>query len=605
MKALKEKRVSLRSLFRRSLVILSLLALAFASCSDSGGDTNGGNNGNGNGNGQPPQVILNTVAGMTVLEHPYLPSYEGAYPDLTGLKVLVFWSNGKESSIVDDPSKFVVYPSVAYVTNSGTSETSFSTFNQYGIQFKDDALLNPSALKVNVYIPAVVAINGGNYTSTGASIAGTLGEVYEDKDIDPADLELYADYLADPPKPTDVPADYYSSNWATATWTGAAGVKAKRISPYKDAWRMSQDPTKKEAEYFLRSVPGASIVALPVGIDTFYYVADFELVSGADKIKGVIADDGNFNEFADPSDPNPNDMKTAYLIDPATSPGLIRVGLNWWQKLYDAGLRFKVTYYDPSAPAGTRGPTREIGMAEYTKAMHTTDKDGYPKASLPIATGRLQEDPVPAAAGPDYVSDVITSVIEEYPLSLRLYYYNRLIRGTYGLGYVDLKDADRKYVAGSDDDLYVFPNYAVVPITDSNVIYTFKEIETIERRDNTDNDQERGGAYAVNNGSEADNRQNVYEGLKLFWKINYIYQNEAKGDTLKVEDVVWPAYTARDYVANFANDPRIVDFDNEPTEETVEKDWRPITINLPLPISSRIVDGEAETEAEFAYVMKP
>ena len=40
MKALKEKRISLRSLLRRSLVILSLLALVFASCGDSSSDDN-------------------------------------------------------------------------------------------------------------------------------------------------------------------------------------------------------------------------------------------------------------------------------------------------------------------------------------------------------------------------------------------------------------------------------------------------------------------------------------------------------------------------------------------------------------------------------------
>ena len=42
MKALKEKRISLRSLWRRSLVILSLLALVFVACGD--GDGDGGSN---------------------------------------------------------------------------------------------------------------------------------------------------------------------------------------------------------------------------------------------------------------------------------------------------------------------------------------------------------------------------------------------------------------------------------------------------------------------------------------------------------------------------------------------------------------------------------
>jgi hypothetical protein len=106
MKALKEKRVSLRSLFRRSLVILSLLALVFASCGDSGGGDDGGDGG-GTGPVTPPAGP--TVLSIAILKQPTGNSFQGCVPNLAGLTVEVVWSDGNRV-IETDTSKFFTLP---------------------------------------------------------------------------------------------------------------------------------------------------------------------------------------------------------------------------------------------------------------------------------------------------------------------------------------------------------------------------------------------------------------------------------------------------------------------------------------------------------------
>jgi len=87
MKALKEKRISLRSLWRRGLVILSLFALVFASCGDSssggGTETYGG-----------PRV-----ASFTVKEGPANNQYVGQPVDLTGVILEVTYADGQKELV--------------------------------------------------------------------------------------------------------------------------------------------------------------------------------------------------------------------------------------------------------------------------------------------------------------------------------------------------------------------------------------------------------------------------------------------------------------------------------------------------------------------------
>jgi len=109
MKALKEKRISLRSLWRRGLVILSLFALILAvGCSDS---DESGTDGGGGGGG----TVTNSgkaIIGLTILERPACEGevqYEGALIKLDGIKVKVLYEDRTWDDI-SDPSRFYAYP---------------------------------------------------------------------------------------------------------------------------------------------------------------------------------------------------------------------------------------------------------------------------------------------------------------------------------------------------------------------------------------------------------------------------------------------------------------------------------------------------------------
>jgi len=94
MKALKEKRLSLRSYLRRGLVILSLFALAFAvaSCGDSSSSPTDPTNPTDPSQPTTPPAV--TALSIGIAADPSEPSFQGMPPDLTGVVIEVFWSNG-------------------------------------------------------------------------------------------------------------------------------------------------------------------------------------------------------------------------------------------------------------------------------------------------------------------------------------------------------------------------------------------------------------------------------------------------------------------------------------------------------------------------------
>ena len=98
MKALKEKRLSLRSFLRRGLVILSLFALAFAfaSCSDT--SSGGGTTDTTPPPTNPPSVISITVSGRAGVE----TWFQGCEPDPKGLSIKVLWADGPLAGTIQD-----------------------------------------------------------------------------------------------------------------------------------------------------------------------------------------------------------------------------------------------------------------------------------------------------------------------------------------------------------------------------------------------------------------------------------------------------------------------------------------------------------------------
>jgi len=595
MKALKEKRVSLRSLFRRSLVILSILALAlsFASCSDSGSGDGGDTGDTGT---TPPVVVPNqkTVKNLTVIKHPVNPSYEGAMPDLTGLEVLItFTENGVDLPPVleKDPSKFTVDPPVAYVTST-SGETTFSKYGQYGIRYTADPYnVFGTAARANVYIPAVYAL-----TAIG-KLNGDLGPVYEDMDIDATLLSFEGNYT-----PATIPVPPVSSfpigspyttddfkDWAKFTGGAKSGLK---VSSSPEAWMIStrkrdpQDATFQPAQAIYRAdlnTGVASRVKYTKDIKTFYYVARFDYSTGSGTLPKIYADNkdlwGYTQDTFDSTDP---------LSGQEDTDGARKA--KWLAAFISSGMQFKVTYYlkydpDPDAkdpvPPGTI-PSRTIGMMDYVKAMYTlgpeydaatgtiaSNANLYPKASLPYLTGN--ED------GP---AELLESVTEEYysNLALRMYYYDPAIRGTQGKGKVDLGVTD-----------YITPNSAIVPI--GNSIYTYVELQA-KRKDSTDN----GGKPDIQVGGGKDNNaRSLYQGLQTHWKLVRIYKNLA-GDTTEVKRD-WPVLLA----AGVSKDPDpekaemqiiVDDMEFEDEEAAGIMDDQPVVITFSGPKS---IDYDEET----------
>jgi len=88
MKALKEKRLSLRSCLRRGLVILSLFALAFAFASCNSSDDEGGGGGGGTDNYITTVVTTRPAVNyIRITSQPKKPSFQGAPPEIDDVTI--------------------------------------------------------------------------------------------------------------------------------------------------------------------------------------------------------------------------------------------------------------------------------------------------------------------------------------------------------------------------------------------------------------------------------------------------------------------------------------------------------------------------------------
>jgi len=118
MKALKEKRISLRSLLRRSLVILSLLALVFASCGDSSSSSDNGVQGSGYDGPPIVKVVLPDTLGET--------QYLARPINLRGVSATVYYGDGT-TSVDTNIANFVAEPPIIYgeYITGNPNETAF------------------------------------------------------------------------------------------------------------------------------------------------------------------------------------------------------------------------------------------------------------------------------------------------------------------------------------------------------------------------------------------------------------------------------------------------------------------------------------------------
>jgi len=560
MKALKEKRVSLRSLFRRSLVILSILALAFAvaACSDSSGgngDTNGSSGGGGTdtsnpGGGGTTLPDLEWVSNMQVLKHPNKPSYEGARPDLSGLEVMVTWKKGDTitKQVVEKSDAFEVYPPVAFVNVAGTHVTEFSRRGDYRIQYKSDKYYDLGAYTENVYIPGVIALDPGFYDTTDPlfvagnepATTGSLGDVYEDQPFDASGVKYEAVYVAFgatdhdgttlakgsllPNYSNGVPPDSYYRALTEITWPTIAGTakertKANGVSSNIEAWRIPRRPgldvgtTTKPVYLASLGGPYPSVRELYLNkeadVGTFYYVDRFNYLEGNNAINGgkILADDAKLSPLA-------SDNSTH-----------IATRENWLAALLAAGekLKFEVIYFNLDK---TKTAKRTITINEYVKALYTPRADYEtvsgvqenwlrPRATLPRLTGGANATPARGVTG------VQESVIYGYEdaVYVQLFYYNPYIRGTVGKGIIE----DNDIASG-----YETANMALIPI--SELIWIYNSV-TAERIDSTDhgNMAPGGPEVWVNAGGAIStftaNAATIYQQLQTYWDIYWWYEN--------------------------------------------------------------------------------
>jgi len=144
MKALQAKRNSLRSFWRRSLVILSIVALAFAfGCSNETTTTE-----TIIVPGDP--LMPRAAVAMRVLTSPSNWSFQGNIPDLVGIRVELDYGGG-ETEIIDNPALFFTYP-VRCEEHRGTRDD--------GTRFNEFRLFHygSNSLNIPVFLPGVVEL---------------------------------------------------------------------------------------------------------------------------------------------------------------------------------------------------------------------------------------------------------------------------------------------------------------------------------------------------------------------------------------------------------------------------------------------------------------
>jgi len=112
MKALKEKRISLRSLWRRGLVILSLFAFLLAACSDSTTDDNPSDVDNPGSSSNVSKAKINRIEITNLPARQYL----GQPVDLKGIEAWVYYSDGTVKGPITDDTKFASSPRIVYGT---------------------------------------------------------------------------------------------------------------------------------------------------------------------------------------------------------------------------------------------------------------------------------------------------------------------------------------------------------------------------------------------------------------------------------------------------------------------------------------------------------
>jgi len=561
--------------------------LAFASCGSSG---SGGDDGP-SGPIEPPEppsgptvVAPATVVAMTVMKHPYMPSFEGAYPDLTGLQVLVTWTDGTRD-VVTDTKLFTVNPPIARLKGTAATAGTNTGYDEknYKIQYiGEDAFYDlNSDVQVPLYIPAVIALSAtagtgtpGNNRNPYPRVKGNLGEVYEDEGVDASKLAFegyYSETGWGSGTAGTAATEYYGliGDGGPGGTAGSAAADANAVkSGYRNADEMIRKPASSggtadtdfrwptigtsftEGKLFsnpISSSPAAwdVIGRKPDGVNgpanyATYKVKGWDL-PWTEPTSTPVTDDekvaidafyrvdrleyvsGIENMAPIPAD----DSRLGGMGNPNTDEG--RAVLKaWLDTLNVAGIKLKVTYYlDGEAPE-TAKKEKPLTMREYIIAMSKTKGTANtPVATWPMLGGTPKQDP---GLTPTVRSGVTDSVQRDYNLVVHLFYYDPTIGGPVGQG-----------TPGSIPG--ITPNPAIIPITESNLIWTYRGLNKV-RKDKTGHtgepeivtgkygpyDRNQTGASGTSATTTAgtaalNGGQALYSGLDSYWDIVWEYES--------------------------------------------------------------------------------
>jgi len=279
-------------------------------------------------------------------------------------------------------------------------------------------------------------------------------------------------------------------------------------------------------------INGTPIVGLVenVKIDKYYKVNRFEYIAGSEigKIDVIVADDETYGGNNVKYSGGTVNVKTDSVV--RTTAGTdFRAA--WVDKLNDAGLRFRVTYYLPGKDNPADMPTRIVTMSDYVRAMYKVTEGKGPRATLPVFTGNNI-----SGQGSQHSSPQNWAYNEgEYNLSVTLFYYSDLIDPATTAGKGDLKYAT--LTSGT----YLSANGATIPISENNLVAQFSGKFTAERKDSTKHDGEPTlQANTIPSNTDSSALTTLYNQIQYFYDGFWWYDNpKDPSNPLKKKIPLW------------------------------------------------------------------
>ena len=375
MKALKEKRLSLRSFLRRGLVILSLFALAFAfaSCSDT--SSGGGTTDTTPPPTNPPSVISITVSGTAGVE----TWFQGCAPDPKGLTIKALWASGPDQGQIITytydqfaDKGFSISPNV--LDEPGT----FPTPGQFYVVHKDSPNVQSQSIDYEGVIP-ILGVTGG-----------TVDKLYADQNplTKLIGQPIKLNYMWNNTRPSSGKATVpYSLTPPTAT-PGVTQYADKTIlmnSSYP-LWDLTNIATTSKVNVYFGKKLGTAVKTGTISVTDYMQVVDIQV--------GTM--DPDFFVYDD---------DVVYASKPAAKAGDMPKGLN---DLLDL-VTFKVTYQKGKAGASGNNPveTDTVTWAQFK------DNVAFAKNAL-SGQGPSGGSNIPGSANPvEWSTDAATKATRE------------------------------------------------------------------------------------------------------------------------------------------------------------------------------------------------